>query len=367
MNQPSESFAASVQPGGSVESKLNSGVTDSGLRKLLNEALFLSKFSGAVSATLDPGDVCAVAARVLYEHVPYRRITFSLLGNFGGKTVVFSPAEPADTHARVLLNVSGGGDAKGEKREKVRQGKPHFEGGANCLCYPFHLGDGSGQIEIFPEPRFIGRFSAQLSAGVTETFARAMKNALDFSKVKEIAMRDSLTGMLNRRAFDEVLADHRERGNMLPLSLLLIDIDDFKKVNDTFGHPAGDQVLVSFAGILQQACRGSDLAARYGGEEFVVILPATASARAHEIAQRLRNRFACTTFVFGERQLRLTASIGVSCAPDALGNMPDDLIRRADQALYQAKKTGKNRVLVYSANTVATAAQETGDQVGAPV
>jgi len=359
------SFVQFSRPAGNKQKISLTDDRNSALNKRLNEALFISRFSGAVSATLDPDGVCAIAARVLYEHIPYLSIVFSLPSLLGGKTIIFSPAGRNEECSPLLLNMAHEGSRDGENQTKALRASALRNGGIQCLRSTFDLSDGMGQIETFFEQRFIPRLSDKLSTAVTETFAQSLKNALEYSKVKEFAMRDGLTGLFNRRVFDEVFADHKEHCKVTPLSLLLIDIDDFKKVNDTFGHPAGDQVLVSFAKMLQQGCRGADLVARYGGEEFVVVLSAT-SASAYEIAQRLRSRFASTTFVFEDRQLRLTASIGISSTSDAQGKISDDLIHRADQSLYRAKKSGKNRTCIFPSRPVACFGQESKGQVGAP-
>jgi diguanylate cyclase (GGDEF)-like protein len=137
----------------------------------------------------------------------------------------------------------------------------------------------------------------------------------------------------------------------MPLSLLLIDLDDFKKINDTFGHPAGDKVLATFGRILREGCRGSDLVARYGGEEFAVMLPSTPSSAAFEIAQRLRSRLSATVFVFDGKNLRLTVSIGIAQTASVRNDAIVQLVSRADQALYRAKESGKDMACVYASRS----------------
>jgi diguanylate cyclase (GGDEF)-like protein len=289
---------------------------------------------GAISASLNPDDVCAIAARVLYDHAPYLRISFALAHELGDRTIVYTPTEPTP-EAPVIRHEGDSVLLPLPSRRRVNR-------------YSFALPEGLGSIEIcFAEEDGTG-FSDLFLTNVMENFAVTLKNALEFSKVKELAMRDGLTGLFNRRVFDEMLSIEGQRPELMPLSLLLIDLDNFKGVNDTFGHPAGDQVLATVGRILREGCRGSDLVARYGGEEFAVMLPVTPAAGAFEVAQRLRNRLAATTFVFDGQPVRLTASIGVASLTDVRKSSIGELVRRADHALYRAKKSGKNRTLIYA-------------------
>jgi diguanylate cyclase (GGDEF)-like protein len=166
--------------------------------------------------------------------------------------------------------------------------------------------------------------------------------------MKDLAMRDGLTELYNRRIFDETLAQKVKNPNMRPVSLLLIDLDNFKRVNDTFGHQAGDHVLKTVARILKESCRGHDLVARFGGEEFAIILSQAQAEIAHAVAQRIKNRLAKNVFTFEDRQLKVTASIGLATCQEGSSIFTSNLVRRADHALYQAKRTGKNKVCVFT-------------------
>jgi diguanylate cyclase (GGDEF)-like protein len=163
---------------------------------------------------------------------------------------------------------------------------------------------------------------------------------------KEVAGRDSLTGLYNRRAFSEHLtqAQAREDRQKGRFALLLLDIDHFKKLNDTFGHPAGDAALRATAQVLLRMLRKGDQAARFGGEEFTAILPATDSAGALQLAERLRSAIEKSELVFEGARLSVTASIGVAVWP---GDGVDGaaLVGAADRALYTAKQGGRNRVM----------------------
>ena len=163
----------------------------------------------------------------------------------------------------------------------------------------------------------------------------------------EMAITDALTGLYNRRYMEShvgtLVEQAAARGK--PLTVLVLDIDYFKSINDTYGHDAGDDVLREFAVRIRKSIRGIDLACRYGGEEFVVVMPETDMAVATMVAERLRRRIASEPFPIqqGARGIEVTISIGIA----ALGR--DDnaasVLKRADQALYRAKRDGRNRVV----------------------
>jgi diguanylate cyclase (GGDEF)-like protein len=167
---------------------------------------------------------------------------------------------------------------------------------------------------------------------------------------RQLAVRDGLTGLYNRRAFNELFAsaianeDRREGGR---LGLVILDIDHFKRLNDTYGHPAGDAALRSLARLLAHHLRRGDQAARYGGEEFVVILPGTDHARSMQAAERLRDALEKHRFVHDGSRIPLTASLGVAVWPDD-AREPDALLAAADRGLYAAKQGGRNRVVAAS-------------------
>lgn len=179
--------------------------------------------------------------------------------------------------------------------------------------------------------------------------AAALENARLHTKTMELATTDALTGLTNRRVFDGRLCAEVDRAGRYqhPLSVLMLDIDHFKRVNDTYGHPAGDAVLQGLAGLLVKQVRTVDLAARHGGEEFVVLLPETDGGRAKGVGERIRKAVAGTPFLLPDgKEIPVTVSIGVACYPACGGSAPE-LFERADQALYIAKQAGRNRVCLY--------------------
>jgi diguanylate cyclase (GGDEF)-like protein len=182
---------------------------------------------------------------------------------------------------------------------------------------------------------------------VALAFARPILNTLgDFRRVASQAATDSLTGLANRRSFDDELALEWRRAERVgdPLALVLIDLDNFKSVNDERGHQAGDTVLRRVAAILDSGARNADLAARYGGEEFALLAPETDLLGATKLADRLRGDLEAATIELPDgRELSVTASFGV--AVKGTFERPEQLIAAADEALYEAKRTGKNRVV----------------------
>jgi diguanylate cyclase (GGDEF)-like protein len=176
----------------------------------------------------------------------------------------------------------------------------------------------------------------------------------DKEKQAELAVRDGLTGLYNRRAFNELLAqavarEDRQGGRF---ALLLLDLDHFKKLNDTYGHPAGDAALRSAAEVLRRHLRKGDQAARYGGEEFVAILPGTDEGGALHLAERVREAVQGHRIVFEGARIELTASCGFAVWPSD-GKEPEALVVAADRALYAAKQGGRNRVVGAGALTPA--------------
>lgn len=170
-------------------------------------------------------------------------------------------------------------------------------------------------------------------------------------EMRELATYDSLTQLLNRRAFlhdCESFVQYAERDN-IPMSLIVMDLDKFKLINDTYGHAGGDAVLQHFSKLLRQIIRKGDLACRLGGEEFALLMPNMVEDAALKFATRLNTEIRNATVAYEQYQIRYTVSIGLISSP-ALGM--DDMnaiIKKADLALYQAKQQGRDRTIVYQA------------------
>lgn len=171
-----------------------------------------------------------------------------------------------------------------------------------------------------------------------------------YLKLQVEATVDEKTGLANYRVFYKKLREEWERSERygLPLSIVMLDLDDFKQVNDSVGHPAGDRVLREFAMLVSGGARGTDVAARYGGEEFAMILPHTDRERAERVAERIRAAVFEFSFLEPDHALRLTVSAGVATFASGLDIASgEQLVAAADRALYAAKKAGKNRVVVH--------------------
>ena len=206
-----------------------------------------------------------------------------------------------------------------------------------------------GCLALLCEPGHrLGKDQVETFRSAINHIGLALRNALTFKAVKLRADRDGLTRIFNRQSFEERLVYEikRRRRYNHDLALLMVDLDHFKSVNDTYGHKAGDMVLQKVGEILTNTFRTTDLAARYGGEEFVVLLPHTSEDSAWKLAERVREHIESCEFSFEDKTFSITASIGVASVEGGALTSDDDLIIKADKALYQAKNNGRNMVVV---------------------
>lgn len=218
------------------------------------------------------------------------------------------------------------------------------------ICYPMNVGArrvGVLNITDKTDGNAYSEFDLELLNSLVPQFAVLIDRAVLKSKAGEyeqLSVTDPLTGLLNRRYLEERLAEEVKRSNRygFPMSLMMIDVDDFKSYNDAFGHPEGDKALQTVAQSLKETLRGADVAARYGGEEFSILLPQTTSEEARAIAERIRQKIEATQFSHRE----ITVSIGISSCSHIICT-PHEVIKAADQALYEAKRRGRNNVQIY--------------------
>jgi diguanylate cyclase (GGDEF)-like protein len=168
------------------------------------------------------------------------------------------------------------------------------------------------------------------------------------TELREQAIRDPLTGLFNRRYLQETLEREiaRAKREGAPVSIIVMDLDHFKQVNDTYGHKAGDVLLSAFGKLLQTILRAEDVICRFGGEEFVILMPGAPLEAARQRAESIRMGIETLRVLDGERELHATASLGVAAYP-VHGPNGEEVQIRADRALYLAKQTGRNRVVVY--------------------
>jgi two-component system, cell cycle response regulator len=186
---------------------------------------------------------------------------------------------------------------------------------------------------------------------VAQAFNRMAQHLKEnFAKVSDMANRDGLTGLYNARFFQEALTRELDKSKRTgrPLSVLIFDVDWFKRINDRHGHPVGDLVLQHLSRIARSVLRGYDMLARYGGEEFIAMLTETNASQALLLGERLRKIVEQRPFVTEETEvIKATVSVGVAGAQAPYDKK--DLISQADQALYRAKETGRNKVIQYKA------------------
>jgi diguanylate cyclase (GGDEF)-like protein len=214
----------------------------------------------------------------------------------------------------------------------------------NLIAVPLAAdGETIGALVVEHGTRRAGRVERRV-VGMVAQFAShaglALRNSWLLQQVQKLAETDGLTGLANRRTFEATLERELSRAARSgePVTLLMVDIDHFKLLNDRHGHQAGDEVLKLVAGVLASACRDFDTAARYGGEEFAVVLPACSSAESLLVAERLRETIAEVDTV-----APISGSVGVATFPTHAAD-PESLIKAADEALYESKRGGRNRV-----------------------
>ena len=218
----------------------------------------------------------------------------------------------------------------------------NLEHGTECF--------GAIMLQCAEQPQ-LGKDQIQIIQSAVSHLTLALNNAMMFKAAEYNAETDGLTGLFNRRHFDQRLIEedsrHRRYGHSM--CLLITDIDNFKQINDSFGHLVGDSILQEFASILADSLRTSDYIARFGGEEFAILLPCTPARQGIMLAERLRDKIEQHAFSTEKGILNITTSIGVACLDTNHTESPVEIIRRADNALYNAKHEGKNQTsILYS-------------------
>lgn len=210
-----------------------------------------------------------------------------------------------------------------------------YLGRVNSLESIFSIVELGEMIVIFVPILLVGYVTTLLAADIQ--YAR--------EELILLSDTDEMTGLKNRRAFKSELSNEVKKGARYkrPFSLMMLDADNLKQVNDQYGHGIGDKLIVTLARTIQESLRSTDVLARYGGDEFIVMLPETSANRAIEVAERIRLGVENTSFSADGDRVSSTLSIGISCFPDDSGDS-EDIIDRADQALYESKRKGRNTV-----------------------
>jgi diguanylate cyclase (GGDEF)-like protein len=249
----------------------------------------------------------------------------------------------------------------------VRDGGPAvaIDGEVCAVAWPIGAGDedpaaGTGVLAVARTGAPFRDDERSLLEYLVKQANVSVRNIAHHEAVQQDAVTDGLTGLANRRHFTTLLsaATERYRVDRTLVSLVLLDIDNFKSVNDTYGHLIGDEVLRETARVVRRACRGSDQPARYGGEELAILVTSTEATEAAALAERVRRSIAaCTIPLATGEELRVTASFGVACTGPFV-NDPSGIVAAADRALYLAKRTGKNRVEVDPGDPVAASDDE---------
>jgi diguanylate cyclase (GGDEF)-like protein len=333
------------------------------LRERNQEVIFLSQMSSFLQTCASSEEACTAIARFgpqLFPHEAGTIFIFHASRNYlevaatwGGAPGDEEMFQPNDCWAlrRGRLHSAGTQDNAIVCSHVARHGgqlQPY-------ICAPMMAqGDTLGLLYLEGRRSADGKVTAvstgkeQLATAVAEQIALALSNLKLRETLRQQSVRDPLTGLYNRRFLEEALdreLARLERKN-LPLALIMIDVDNFKHFNDTFGHEAGDAVLRDLGGILQRHVRGSDIACRYGGEEFTVVLPEATLDIGRQRAEMLREAVRELRLVHDGKSLgAVTLSLGVACFPEH-GRRRDHLLQVADAALYEAKNGGRNRVVV---------------------
>ena len=355
-----------------IQSMAHEIFTERELLEKKNETLsFLVNFLSRISESLDETELLANAFACLRNLFPALTMHVGIFtkndsGDCSADLYVAAPADsPAYTAWRERLLEIGVAFNPDRKITPTTTHLPLGDGAqvtalpcdGHILTLPVHVAE---NVQVYlmlltSMERNLSRDQAIAIDSALRHMAITIKNVRRYQEICQFADHDSLTGAYNRRYFERILPAELARHNRYgaELSMLILDIDHFKKINDSWGHLKGDEVLRTVVKTVLSTIRQTDYCVRYGGEEFIVLLPHTSCSNAAWLAERLRRKIEKLSFVAGNRTFTTTASIGVSSLPSGVNKEGTTLTDEADQALYQAKNDGRNRIVVFSTEKIA--------------
>jgi two-component system cell cycle response regulator len=316
---------------------------------ILDDALFESVVSGEVRSLASAGDLGRLfqgLVALVSEVLSYRWLAVLPERPYAPLLVHGHPDEQESLEAMARATLSAA-ESRGARVVTDGRAVPRSSAGPRVVVLAL-AGTVVGRLAVAPAARGFSREDERLLSVLAAELGGPLEMTSLYEDARRLATTDAVTGLLNRRAFIDALERERARSDRhtFPVSLLLLDVDHFKNVNDRYGHAAGDAVLQGVARALLPMARRSDVVARWGGEEFVVLLPQTRSEGARIAAERIRRAIANVKHPVPScpEPLRITASIGASSAISPWS--ADSLVAAADEAMYQAKSRGRNRVEV---------------------
>ena len=317
---------------------------------LQERALRLAQLSQAVEHSPVSVVITDVEGSITYVNPEFTQLTGYSADEAMGKNprIIKSGRTPQSVYEELWSTILGGGVWRGEFLNRKRSGDLYWE-----LAVIAPLLDASGHILSFIAVKVDITKRKRAEEALTAANEQLERHVAEIeelqAQLQDQAVRDPLTRLYNRRFLEETLDRefHTARRHDQTLSVILADIDHFKKINDTYGHRAGDEYLIQLAEVLESQVRRSDIVCRLGGEEFLVILPDCDAESAATLAENLRRIVEKTWLITSGAEIHATISLGVVSCPGGRGGA-DDTIDNADKAMYESKRAGRNRVTVWS-------------------